>query len=73
MCSVHVHLSKEFLRVLSIELDIIISVGSHWKPSQYVYQMAVEGMTSNTVIGDLFEVSGEGTVYKGVTHCLSYL
>lgn len=35
--------------------------------------MAVEGMTSNTVVGDLFEVSGEGTVFKDVTHCLSYL
>lgn len=50
------HLSKEFLRVLSIELVIIISVGSQWKPSEYVYQMEVEGMTSNTVVGDLFEV-----------------
>lgn len=35
--------------------------------------MAVEGMTSNTAVGDLFEVSGGGTVYKGVTHCLSYV
>lgn len=35
--------------------------------------MAVEGMTSNTVVGDLFEVSGEGTVFKDVTHCLTYL
>lgn len=39
---VHVHLSKEFFRVLSIELVIIISVGSQWKPNEYVYQMEVD-------------------------------
>lgn len=67
------HLSKQFLRVFSIELVIIVSVGSHWKPSEYVYQMAVEGMTSNTVASDLCEVSRGGKVYEGITHCLSCL